>query len=375
MIEGERRRRERVASTAARRGPTRTSRRRSSITSSRRTHFPYTICGAQQDNSTLCGPSRKAAASTSATGSKRAAASPATSRRATTIPTSSTPAATAGCSRARTCAPASRAQRQSVARQSDGPPGDAISKYRFQWTFPIVVSPHNSERRVRRRRNIVHRTTNGGKSWTVDLARPHLPRSRARSATPAVRSRRTRRRSSTTRRSSSSPSRRCTPGVIWAGSDDGKVYVTRDGGENVDRTSRRRTWRSSRASRSSSRRSFGECIAYVAANRYQLDDKRPYLWKTTDCGATLDAHRRTASTPTEFTRVMREDPEKRGLLFAGTERGVWFSLDDGANWQNAAAQSADRAGARSRVQGRRPHRSPRTAAASTSWTTSRRSSR
>src|SRR5262249_29956443 len=78
---------------------------------------------------------------------------------------------------------------------------------------------------------------------------------------------------------------------------------------------------------------FGECIAYVAANRYQLDDDKPYLWKTGDCGAhwtRIDAGIAT----TEFTRVVREDPAKRGLLVAGTERGVWFSPDDGAHWQN-----------------------------------------
>jgi len=77
---------------------------------------------------------------------------------------------------------------------------------------------------------------------------------------------------------------------------------------------------------------FGECGAYVAANRYQLDDERPYLWKTTDCGAhwtRIDA----GIAQTEFTRVVREDPARRGLLVAGTERGVWYSADDGAHWQ------------------------------------------
>ena len=77
---------------------------------------------------------------------------------------------------------------------------------------------------------------------------------------------------------------------------------------------------------------FGECIAYVAANRFQLDDDRPYLWKTTDCGAHWTRIDNGISS-TEFTRVLREDPGKRGLLVAGTERGVWYSADDGAHWQ------------------------------------------
>jgi hypothetical protein len=73
--------------------------------------------------------------------------------------------------------------------------------------------------------------------------------------------------------------------------------------------------------------------AYLAANRYQLDDMKPYLYKTNDYGATWTPI--TNGIPaTEFTRVVREDPEHPGLLYAGTERGVWVSFDDGANWQS-----------------------------------------
>jgi hypothetical protein len=77
---------------------------------------------------------------------------------------------------------------------------------------------------------------------------------------------------------------------------------------------------------------FNAGAAYVAANRYQLDDFRPYLWKTTDYGRTwtrID----NGIAPAEFTRVVREDEERPGLLYAGTERGVWFSLTDGRTWQ------------------------------------------
>ena len=78
---------------------------------------------------------------------------------------------------------------------------------------------------------------------------------------------------------------------------------------------------------------FTSGTAYVAANRYQLDDMQPYLYKTNDYGATWT--RITNGIPaTEFTRVLREDPERAGLLYAGTERGVWVSLDDGTNWQS-----------------------------------------
>src|SRR5258707_1319168 len=79
--------------------------------------------------------------------------------------------------------------------------------------------------------------------------------------------------------------------------------------------------------------SFSAGTAYLAANRYQLDDMKPYLYKTSDYGATWTLI--TNGIPaTEFARVLREDPERGGLLYAGTERGVWVSFDDGANWQS-----------------------------------------
>lgn len=72
--------------------------------------------------------------------------------------------------------------------------------------------------------------------------------------------------------------------------------------------------------------------AYVASNHYQMDDMRPYIYKTTDYGATWQLI--TNGIPaTEFVRVVRDDPERAGLLYAGTERGVWVSFDNGASWQ------------------------------------------
>ena len=126
------------------------------------------------------------------------------------------------------------------------------------------------------------------------------------------------------------------------------MYLTRDGGVKWTDVTPKDMAKFTRVS-SIDASKFGECIAYVAANRFQLDDDRPYLWKTTDCGASwtridngIDA--------TEFTRVVREDPAKRGLLVAGTERGVWFSPDDGAHWQSLRLNLPYRAGARSHVQ-------------------------
>ena len=120
--------------------------------------------------------------------------------------------------------------------------------------------------------------------------------------------------------------------TIWTGSDDGKVYLTRNGGVKWTDVTPKDMAKYTRVS-SVDASKFGECIAYVAANRFQLDDDKPYLWKTSDCGAhwtRIDA----GINATEFTRVVREDPGKRGLLVAGTERGVWYSADDGANWRS-----------------------------------------
>ncbi|HEX7942633.1 MAG TPA: glycosyl hydrolase, partial [Gemmatimonadaceae bacterium] len=121
-------------------------------------------------------------------------------------------------------------------------------------------------------------------------------------------------------------------GTIWTGSDDGLVYVTRDDGKTWTNVTPKGLPEWARISIIEASH-FAPGTAYLAANRYQLDDQQPYLYRTTDYGATWT--RIDAALPREeFTRVIREDPARRGLLFAGTERGVWVSFDDGAPWQS-----------------------------------------
>ena len=119
--------------------------------------------------------------------------------------------------------------------------------------------------------------------------------------------------------------------VLWAGSDDGLVHVTRDGGKTWSNVTPKAMPEWSRVSQiDASPHDAG--TAWVAANRYQLDDYRPYVYVTTDFGATW----RLAVTglPADsFVRVVREDPKRRGLLFAGTETGVHVSFDAGASWR------------------------------------------
>jgi photosystem II stability/assembly factor-like uncharacterized protein len=121
-------------------------------------------------------------------------------------------------------------------------------------------------------------------------------------------------------------------GTIWAGSDDGLVHVTRDGGKNWQNVTPPGIpeWVQINSIDASS---IDAGTAYVAATRYKLDDFKPYLYKTSDYGKTWK--KITTGIPDNaFTRVIREDPNRRGLLFAGTETGLYVSFDDGENWQS-----------------------------------------
>src|SRR6185503_6569716 len=176
----------------------------------------------------------------------------------------------------------------------------------------------------------VHKTTDAGRSWTVispDLTY-HDPATLGNSGGPITKDQTSVEYYGTVFVIEESP---VTARTLWTGSDDGKVFLTRDGGLHWADVTPRDMVKFTRVS-SIDAWKFGECDAYVAANRYQLDDNRPYLWKTGDCGAhwtRIDA----GLDPTEFTRVVREDPAKRGLLVAGTERGVWMSANDGESWR------------------------------------------
>ena len=122
-----------------------------------------------------------------------------------------------------------------------------------------------------------------------------------------------------------------TKGVIWVGSDDGMIHLTRDGGAHWQDVTPKGIPPFGRMSMIDAS-TVAAGTAYLAANRQLMDDYKPYLFKTTNYGATwteIDG----GIPKNEFMHVVREDPVRRGLLFAGTERGVWFSLDDGRHWQ------------------------------------------
>ncbi len=291
-------------------------------------HFPYHVCGAQQDNSTLCGPSRKAGG-IDISDWKEAGGGESGYIAARADNPDIVYAGSYGAYLTR------KDMRTGLSRNinpwPDNPMGHSAGdlRYRFQWTYPIVVSPHNSNV-LYATSQYVHRTTNEGQSWQVispDLTR-HDPKTLGASGGPITKDQTSVEYYAVIFAFAESPKQR---GVLWAGSDDGLVHVSRDDGttwRNVTPSDMAPFTRVSLIEPSH----FSAGTAYVAGNRFQLDDMKPYLWKTTDYGQTW-SRIDNGIAPTEFTRAIREDDEKPGLLYVGTERGVWFSPNDGASWQ------------------------------------------
>ena len=200
---------------------------------------------------------------------------------------------------------------------------------RFQWTYPIVFDPQDKNTLYATSQH-VWKSTNAGQSWeriSPDLTR-HDPATLAASGGPITLDQTGVETFSTI--FALQPSR-LEPDVIWAGSDDGLVHVTRDNG---------RTWADVTP------KSFPKYLkittiedspsrpgtAFLAGNQYLLDDLHPYLFKTTDYGK----HWRSIANgipADEVVHSVREDPARPGLIYLGTERGVWLSFDDGLSWQ------------------------------------------
>jgi len=208
--------------------------------------------------------------------------------------------------------------------------GAKDQKYRFQWTFPILLSPHDPNV-LYVTGNHVFRSTDEGNSWQIispDLTRNDITKMEA-SGGPPTRDNTGAECYCTIFAFAESPLKR---GLFWAGSDDGLLHISQDGGE---------TWRNITppdlpewALVSIIEPSpHDPATAYVAANRYKLDDFHPYLYKTNDYGATWTKIT-TGIAENDFTRAIREDPVRRGLLYAGTETGVHVSFDDGEHWQS-----------------------------------------
>jgi photosystem II stability/assembly factor-like uncharacterized protein len=216
----------------------------------------------------------------------------------------------------------------------DNPMGDGASamKYRFQWNFPIVFSPHDPDT-LYTAGNLVFKTTNQGQSWTPispDLTRDDKAK-QGPSGGPITKDNTSVEYYCTIFTMMESPVQK---GVIWTGSDDGLVHVTRDGGAKWDNVTPPKSMMPEWIQINSLDASpFDAGTAYVAATMYKSNDFKPYLYVTRDFGKTWT--KITNGLPdNSFTRVVRADPNRKGLLYAGTETGLWVSFDDGANWQS-----------------------------------------
>jgi photosystem II stability/assembly factor-like uncharacterized protein len=208
----------------------------------------------------------------------------------------------------------------------------AEMKYRFQWVAPILVSTHDRNT-VYHASQVVHRSRDGGMSWTVispDLT-TNDKRTQGMAGGPINGDQTGVEMYNTIFALAEDPS---DGKVLWAGSDDGRVQITRDaGGSWTDITPPGMPKQATVNRIDVSKHVSGR--AYVAAHRYRLDDFAPYAWRTDDYGRTwtriADG---TNGIPGDFpVRVVREDKTRAGLLYAGTEFGVFVSVDNGARWQ------------------------------------------
>jgi photosystem II stability/assembly factor-like uncharacterized protein len=210
--------------------------------------------------------------------------------------------------------------------------GGEDMKYRFQWTAPIAASPHDSKV-IYHGAQVIFRTVNGGQSW--DVISPDLTRndkSKQKWAGGPITGDNTGVETyDTVFAIAESPMQK---GVIWAGTDDGLVQVTRDAGQNWTNVTAAMPgmpeWGTVNLIEPSP---FDPSIAYVVVDAHRLDNMRPYLYKTTDYGQTWK--RLDAKLPQDiYLHAIREDPKKKGQLYLGTERGVMFSTDGGETWRD-----------------------------------------
>jgi hypothetical protein len=211
--------------------------------------------------------------------------------------------------------------------------GADVQKYRFQWNFPILFSPHqtNGVYPLYSAANVLFRSMNQGQSW--EAISPDLTRndkSRQKSSGGAI----TQDNTSieyydTIFTVSESP---VTPGVIWAGTDDGLIQLTRDNGKNWTNVTPKGLpeWIQINSIDASP---FDAGTLYVAATNYKNDDLKPYFYKTNDYGKSWK--KIVSGIPNDaFTRVIREDPNRKGFLYGGTETGIYYSANDGETWQS-----------------------------------------
>ena len=223
----------------------------------------------------------------------------------------------------------------------------ATLKERWQWTFPIVFSPVDPKILYTSSQHL-WKTTNEGQSWqaiSADLTRAD-PKTLVDSGGPITKDQNGPEIYGTIY--TIAPSYQDV-NTIWTGSDDGLAFITRDGGKHWENVTPKDLPEFSRISLiDASPHENG--TAFLAAKRYQLDDRKPYIYKTHDFGKTWTKIV-NGIADADYAHVVREDPKRAGLLYAGTEHGLYVSFDDGANWQSLRLNLPDTQVADLTVQG------------------------
>ena len=211
------------------------------------------------------------------------------------------------------------------------PAGDV--KYRFQWTFPVLISPHDNNT-IYVASQYVHRTTNGGQSW--DIVSPDLslndPSKQGFSGgltgdNIGVEY------ANVVFALDESPLKQ---GLLWAGTNDGLVHISQDGGENweeiTDNVPRMPAYGAVRNIEASK---YDEATAYMTVDAHEMGDFSPYVYKTTNYGRSWDRiSEGIEDSPLSYARMIKEDPVNPNVLYLGTENALYFSLDRGENWQS-----------------------------------------
>jgi photosystem II stability/assembly factor-like uncharacterized protein len=207
--------------------------------------------------------------------------------------------------------------------------GAGVLEHRFQWTSPVMISPNDPETLYHAGERLF-KTTDGGVHWEAispDLTRNDKSKQQPSGGSITIDDTGTEYYDTIFAVAEST----VTKGVIWAGTDDGLVQLTRDGGKSWTNVTPKDLPEWSRVSQIEAS-PFDAGTAYVAVDRHQSDDVRPYIFKTSDYGKTWTSGAK-GIPDNLFVRAVREDPKKKGLLYAGTENGVFVSFNDGGEWR------------------------------------------
>ena len=223
-------------------------------------------------------------------------------------------------------------QMQAINVWPDNPMGYGAEgmKYRFQWNFPIFFSPHDDQK-LYTTSDRFHVSTDGGRSWETispDLTTNDLEKQQS-SGGPITQDNTGVEYYCTVFAACESPYEK---DLLWAGSDDGLIHVSKDGGQNWENVTPKNMPEFVMIN-SVEPDPFEKGGLYVAGTRYKMGDYQPYLYKTKDYGKSWTKIT-TGINNEHFTRVLRADPARKGLLYAGTETGMYVSFDDGMSWQS-----------------------------------------